>query len=70
VTGTVKWFSAQKGYGFLSPSNGAKGAKDVFVHFTAIQSEGYKQLEEGQAVEFDVVTDKKGPQAANVVVVG
>jgi CspA family cold shock protein len=67
VTGTVKWFSAQKGYGFLSPSN---GAKDVFVHFTAIQSEGYKQLEEGQAVEFDVVTGKKGPQAANVVVVG
>jgi CspA family cold shock protein len=67
VTGTCKWFNSAKGYGFISPSD--KG-KDVFVHFTAIQSEGYKQLEEGQAVEFDVVTGKKGPQAANVVVVG
>lgn len=63
MQGTVKWFNAQKGYGFLSAEDG----KDVFVHFSAIQGEeGYKTLNEGQAVEFDVVDGDKGPQAANV----
>ena len=62
--GTVKWFNAQKGYGFLSTEEG----KDVFVHFSAIQNvEGYKTLDEGQAVEFDIVDGAKGPQAANVI---
>lgn len=61
--GTVKWFNAEKGFGFIS----VEGEKDVFVHFSAIQSEGYKSLEEGQNVEFDVVEGAKGPQAANVV---
>lgn len=64
MQGTVKWFNAQKGYGFLSTEEG----KDVFVHFSAIQNEeGYKTLNEGQAVEFDVVDGAKGPQAANVI---
>lgn len=61
--GTVKWFSNQKGYGFISTSEG----KDVFVHHTAIQGEGYKTLTQGQAVEFDIVQGAKGEQAANVV---
>jgi cold shock protein cspA len=61
--GTVKWFNAEKGFGFIS----VEGENDVFVHFSAIQSEGYKSLEEGQSVEFDVVDGAKGPQAANVV---
>ena len=61
--GTVKWFNAEKGFGFITRENG----DDVFVHFTAIQGEGYKTLEEGQKVEFDVVDGAKGPQAANVV---
>ena len=61
--GTVKWFSNQKGYGFISTEEG----KDIFVHHTVIQGEGYKSLEEGQAVEFDVVQGPKGEQAANVV---
>ena len=65
--GTVKWFNAAKGYGFISPSD---GSKDVFVHFTAIEGQGYKQLAEGQTVDFDVVKGKKGPQAANVIVSG
>jgi len=65
--GKVKWFNVAKGFGFIAPES---GGKDVFVHFTAIQAEGYKQLEEGQKVEFEVVTGKKGPQAANVVLVG
>ena len=60
--GTVKWFSNEKGYGFISQSDG----EDVFVHFSAIQAEGYKSLEEGQAVEFDVTDGPKGKQAANV----
>ena len=60
--GTVKWFNAAKGYGFISRASG----EDVFVHFSAIQSEGYKSLDEGAAVEFDVVTGPKGLQAANV----
>jgi CspA family cold shock protein len=62
ATGTVKWFNAEKGFGFISQ----EGAPDVFVHFSAIQSSGYRSLEEGQAVEFEVVTGQKGLQAANV----
>lgn len=61
--GTVKWFNNEKGYGFISRENG----EDVFVHFSAINTEGYKSLEEGQAVEFEVVQGEKGPQATNVV---
>ncbi|HOA81158.1 MAG TPA: cold-shock protein [Defluviitaleaceae bacterium] len=60
--GTVKWFNAEKGFGFIS----VEGEDDVFVHFSAIQGEGFKTLEEGQAVEFDVVEGARGPQAANV----
>ena len=62
-TGTVKWFNNDKGYGFIS----VEGEGDVFVHFSAINGEGYKSLEEGQAVQFEVVEGTKGPQAANVV---
>ncbi len=61
--GTVKWFNAEKGFGFIS----VEDDNDVFVHFSAIQSDGFKTLEEGQKVEFDVVDGEKGPQAANVV---
>ena len=61
--GTVKWFNATKGYGFISQENGS----DVFVHFSAIQGDGFKTLEEGQEVEFEVTNGPKGPQAANVV---
>ena len=60
--GTVKWFSAEKGYGFISRENG----NDVFVHFSAINMDGFKTLEEGMEVEFEVVDGAKGPQAANV----
>ena len=60
--GTVKWFSDQKGYGFITPESG----KDFFVHFSAIQGEGFKTLREGEAVEFDVTTGPKGEQASNV----
>lgn len=63
MKGTVKWFNAEKGYGFIQSENG----EDVFVHFSAIQSEGYKTLDEGAAVEFEVIDGAKGPQAANVV---
>ena len=62
-TGTVKWFNAEKGYGFIS----IQGEDDVFVHFSAINSDGFKTLEEGQEVQFDVVQGAKGPQAANVI---
>jgi CspA family cold shock protein len=62
TVGTVKWFNADKGYGFIAPESG----EDVFVHFSAIQSAGYRSLEEGQAVEFEVTSGPKGPQAANV----
>jgi CspA family cold shock protein len=62
ATGTVKWFNAEKGYGFISQPSGA----DVFVHHTAIQMNGYRSLEEGQHVEFDVQEGQKGLQAANV----
>lgn len=63
MTGKVKWFNAEIGYGFIEREDGG----DVFVHFSAIQSEGFKTLEEGQAVEFDVVQGNRGEQAANVV---
>ncbi len=61
-TGTVKWFNAEKGFGFIS----AEGGEDVFVHFTAILGDGYKSLEQGQNVTFEIVQGEKGPQAANV----
>ncbi|SAN68517.1 cold shock protein CspA [Staphylococcus aureus] len=61
--GTVKWFNAEKGFGFIE----VEGENDVFVHFSAINQDGYKSLEEGQAVEFEVVEGDRGPQAANVV---
>ena len=61
--GTVKWFNAAKGYGFIQRN----GGEDIFVHFSAIQGEGYRNLQEGSAVEFDVVKGPKGFQAANVV---
>ena len=61
--GVVKWFNNEKGFGFIS----VEGEGDVFVHFSAITGEGYKSLEEGQSVQFDVVEGAKGPQAANVV---
>ncbi|HWO70824.1 MAG TPA: cold-shock protein [Actinomycetota bacterium] len=62
ATGTVKWFSPEKGYGFITQENGP----DVFVHFSAIAGDGYRNLEEGQQVEFEVTQGQKGPQAANV----
>jgi cold shock protein len=65
ATGTVKWFSPEKGFGFITQQDGP----DVFVHFSAIEGEGYKNLEEGQNVEFDVTEGQKGPQAASVRVV-
>jgi len=65
--GTVKWFNAQKGYGFIT--NESTG-EDVFVHFSAINTDGFKTLEEGQTVEFDIVEGDRGPQAANVTVIG
>ena len=61
--GTVKWFNGEKGYGFISDD---ETGKDVFVHFSAITSDGYKALDEGQQVEFDITDGQKGPQAENV----
>lgn len=61
--GTVKWFDAKKGYGFLSDAEG----NDVFVHYSALQMDGFKELKDGEAVEFNVVDGAKGPQAENVV---
>lgn len=61
--GTVKWFSDQKGYGFITPEN---GSNDVFVHFSAVQGDGFKSLREGEAVEFEVTNGPKGEQASNV----
>ncbi|WP_176583852.1 cold-shock protein [Priestia megaterium] len=63
TTGTVKWFNSEKGFGFIE----VPGENDVFVHFSAIQSEGFKTLEEGQKVEFEIVDGQRGPQAENVV---
>ncbi|MBY0030575.1 cold-shock protein [Priestia aryabhattai] len=63
TTGTVKWFNSEKGFGFIE----VPGENDVFVHFSAIQSEGFKTLEEGQKVEFEIVEGQRGPQAENVV---
>ena len=63
MKGTVKWFNAEKGYGFITGEDG----KDVFVHLSAIQGEGFKSLEEGQSVTFDVQQGARGPQAANVI---
>lgn len=63
MKGKVKWFNAEKGFGFIEKEEGG----DVFVHFSAIQSQGFKSLEEGQDVEFDVVEGNRGQQAANVV---
>jgi cold shock protein len=61
--GTVKWFNADKGYGFIQPDD---GGEDLFVHFSAIQTEGYKTLDEGQKVSFEVTQGQKGPQASEV----
>jgi len=66
MRGTVKWFDPKKGYGFITKEDG----EDIFVHWTALQMDGFKTLQEGQTVEFDVVDGRKGPQAANVKVVG
>lgn len=65
--GTVKWFNAEKGYGFIEPDT---GEGDVFVHFTAINADGFRTLEEGQRVTFEVVEGQKGPQAGNVTLIG
>lgn len=62
-TGKVKWFNESKGYGFIEPDG---GGRDVFVHYSAIQGEGYKTLSEGQPVEFEIIQGEKGPQASNV----
>jgi CspA family cold shock protein len=63
ATGTVKWFNDAKGFGFIAPDD---GSKDIFVHHTAIQSQGFRSLAEGQKVEYEVEQGQKGPQAANV----
>jgi Cold shock proteins len=64
IVGTVKWFNGSKGYGFIARESGP----DVFVHYSAIQSEGFRNLEEGQKVEFEVEQGNKGPQASNVTI--
>ena len=66
-TGTVKWFNDAKGFGFIAPDN---GGKDIFCHHTAILAEGFRTLAEGQKVQFDLEQGQKGPQAANVRVIG
>ncbi|HZE40360.1 MAG TPA: cold-shock protein [Stackebrandtia sp.] len=63
--GTVKWFNAEKGYGFIA----VDGGNDVFVHFSAIQADGYRSLDDGQRVEFEIAQGQKGPQAENVKLV-
>lgn len=63
MQGKVKWFNAEKGYGFIERENG----DDVFVHYSAIQTDGFKTLDEGQSVEFEIVQGERGPQAANVI---
>jgi CspA family cold shock protein len=64
--GTVKWFNESKGFGFITPDD---GSKDIFVHFSAIKSSGFKTLAEGQRVEFEIVNGSKGPSAANVMAI-
>ncbi|AXW87321.1 cold-shock protein [Lonsdalea britannica] len=66
ITGSVKWFNESKGFGFITPED---GSKDVFVHFSAIQSNGFKTLAEGQRVEFEITSGAKGPSAANVIAI-
>lgn len=66
ATGTVRWFNAEKGYGFISQDG---GGEDVFCHYSAIQTDGFRELNEGQKVRFDVEAGKKGPQAANLTVI-
>ncbi|GEA86038.1 MAG: cold-shock protein [Cellulomonas sp.] len=63
ATGTVKWFNAEKGFGFIAPDD---GGPDVFAHYSAIQSSGFRSLEENQKVEFEVTQGQKGPQASNI----
>ncbi|NIH16504.1 MAG: transcription antiterminator/RNA stability regulator CspE [Buchnera aphidicola (Periphyllus lyropictus)] len=63
IKGNVKWFNESKGFGFITPED---GSKDVFVHFSAIQSDGFKTLSEGQSVEFEIIEGEKGPSASNV----
>jgi len=67
MNGTVKWFNSDKGFGFITP---ADGSEDVFVHFSALNMDGFKELKDGERVEFEVVEGEKGPQAANVVRLG
>ena len=67
ATGTVKWFNADKGYGFISQSD---GGDDVFVHFSAIEGQGYKSLDEGAQVQYEIEQGPKGPQARNVTIAG
>ena len=66
ATGTVKWFNAEKGFGFIAPDD---GGPDVFAHYSAITSSGYRSLEENQKVQFDVTQGPKGPQAANITAI-
>jgi cold shock protein len=66
ATGTVKWFNAEKGFGFIAADD---GSGDLFAHYSAIQSSGYRSLEENQRVEFDVATSPKGPQAENITII-
>jgi cold shock protein len=65
-TGTVKWFNAEKGFGFITPDD---GSQDLFAHYSAIQTSGYRSLDEGQRVEFEVTQGQKGPQASNITTV-